>query len=80
MRRNDVVSDAFFWKHLADTLLENAGINKELFYQRIKPVKSIWDIRDLDKMSLDIKKAAQNKTQFIKENFAKIISESKNNK
>ena len=77
--KKDKISEAFFWKHLADTLLENSRIDKELFYRRIKPVKSIWDIRDVHKMSEDIKRAAQDKTQYLKDSFAKIISEFQNN-
>ena len=73
----NILNEAFFWKHLADTLLENSGINKELFYKKIKPIKSIWDIENVDKVSKDIVKAARDKTGYVKENFVKILSDFK---
>ena len=45
--KNDAINEAFFWKHLADTLLEHSNIDKELFYERLEPVKAILDIYNI---------------------------------
>lgn len=73
------LNEAFFWKNLADTLLDYSKLNKELFYRKLEPIKSVWDIQDVEKLSRDIEKAAKNKTRFIKESFSKIIFEIDNN-
>lgn len=71
--KQDAINEAFFWKHLADTLLEHSNIDKELFYERIEPIKVIWDIDDIDSLTKDILKAAKDKTGYVKESFNRII-------
>ena len=75
--RNNIVDDAFFWKQLADKLLENLDIDKEMFYKKIEPVKAVWDIRGIQSLSKDIKRASQNKTSYIKTSFSEIIHQFK---
>ena len=75
--RNNTVDEAFFWKYLADALLEHSRIDKKLFYEKIKPVKSVWDIENINKVSEDIVIAAKDKTSYVKESFIKIISDLK---
>jgi len=71
--KNDAINEAFFWKHLADTLLEHSNIDKELFYERLEPVKAIWDIDNIDIVTQDILKASRNKTSYVKESFNRIL-------
>jgi hypothetical protein len=80
MRRKNDISEAVFWKHLADTLLENAGIDKSSFYKKIKPIKYVWDIKDINKISEEIRKATQDKTQYIKSGFSEVLYKFKNNR
>jgi hypothetical protein len=74
------INEAFFWKHLTDVFIEHLKLNKKVFYEKVKPVKSIWDIENIDKISEDVVKAAKNKTNYVKENFMKIISDLENSK
>ena len=77
----DMISEALFWKLLADILLENDGINKKAFYKKIEPVKSVWhNTKDIDEMPEDARKIVRRKTQYIRRNFVKIISELKNDR
>ena len=78
--KNNTVNEAFFWKYLADALLEHSRTDKKLFYEKIKPVKSVWDIENIDKVSEDIVIAAKDKSSYVKESFMKIISDFKNDK
>ena len=78
--KNNTVNEAFFWKYLADALLEHSRIDKKLFYEKVKPVKSVWDIENINKVSEDIVIAAKDKTSYVKESFMKIISDLKNDK
>jgi hypothetical protein len=77
MKRN-MVNEAFFWKHLSDVFIEHLRIDKRLFYEKVKPVKSVWDIENIDKVSEGILRAAKDKTSYVKENFIKIISDLEN--
>ncbi|MBW2976654.1 hypothetical protein KY347_04370 [Candidatus Woesearchaeota archaeon] len=77
---NDILNEVFFWKHLADALLENSRIDKKLFYKRVETVKSVWDIGDIDKISKEIAKAAKDKRGYLKENFMKIITDLEKNR
>ncbi|HLG25128.1 MAG TPA: hypothetical protein VI564_09420 [Candidatus Nanoarchaeia archaeon] len=74
----ETVREAFFWKHLADTLLEHYSIDKKAFYTRVRKVKSVWDIKDLDGISDDVLEAARGKEKYVKKNFAKILTEIEN--
>ena len=76
MRRNrafEEVNEAFFWKQLADTLLEYSDIDKEKFYKKVKPIKYVWDMDDLGQVSEEVMKASRDKTRYIKQSFEKII-------
>lgn len=79
MKKN-IINEAFFWKHLVDALLEYSKIDKKLFYDKIKPVKAVWDMENIDKVSEDVVRAAKDKTKYLKESFVKIISNLKNDK
>lgn len=76
MKKN-FLNDALFWKFLVDSLLEDANINKDSFYRKIEPIKSVWDLGGKIKTSEELKKVSQNNTRFIKKNFFKLISEFK---
>ena len=69
------VREAFFWKHLADTLLDHYRIDKKVFYNKVNSVKSVWDIKDLERISDDVLEAARSKEKYVKRNFVRIISE-----
>jgi hypothetical protein len=71
------INEAFFWKYLADAFIEHLKIDKKSFYGRVKSVKSVWDIEDIDRVSKDLTRAAKDKTLYVKESFGKIISDSK---
>jgi len=77
MMKPSIINEAFFWKHLADSLLSYSNINKEEFYEKIRHIKSVWDVQDIHKLNEDINLAAKSKTDYIKKNFLKIINEIK---
>ncbi len=74
--KKDILNEAFFWKHLTDVLLEHSSIDKELFYKKIEPVKTVWDINGIENVSSEeVIRASKDKTIFVKESFTRIISD-----
>lgn len=70
------LQEAFFWKHLADTLLDEKGINKKVFYSRIGPLHKAWGVET--KMLIvypDIRRKCEESTSRVKNNFRRILSE-----
>ncbi len=72
-----LVTEALFWKHLSDTLLDSQGIDKERFYRKIGPIKERWDLEITKSASLEILNFSQKRRQHLQQDFSEVIEGSK---
>ena len=70
---HNALQEAFFWKQLADALLEQMNVNKEIFYKDIEPMRELWNKDELPFMLEDCKKTYESKALHIKKGFKHAI-------
>jgi hypothetical protein len=70
------LQEAFFWKQLADMLLEEMDADKEKFYAFIEPTRRAWSSHDVDMPYKDLRKACMEKSAIARESFHQALSRS----